>query len=1003
MIRTEADLQADIYLLLTSGELALDPSQVARLEVPTGDGTRRRLDVEVGHCVIEVKKDLRNPNLRRDAEIQLAGYVEAQMRRLGTRYVGILTDGTTWHLYRLVSSGLAQVADLQISSAADAERLLTWLEAVLATHEAVKPTPEAIQRKLGSSSPAYLLDHASLAALYEQAASIPEVELKRQLWSKLLRTAFGKSFSNDQNLFVDHTLLVLTAEIIAHAVVGFDVSAAGDLTPASLAQGVEFSGSQIYGAVEADFFDWVLHVEGGTEFVQQLADRIARFDWNHVDHDVLKVLYEEIIPQQERASLGEYYTPDWLADRVVSAAVTDPLNQRVLDPSCGSGTFLFHAVRAYLAACESAGVGNAEAVSGVVQRVYGIDVHPVAVTLARVTYLLAIGRERLADPNRRAISIPVYLGDSVQWEQRRDLLNGIDEVRISTTGEELVEGGGGLLYSDDLVFPRRVLQDAGNFDRLVDAMSEKVLAKSNRKNAELIAPVLRQFGVHPDDAKVLTSTFDTMRQLHSVGKNHIWGYYARNLIRPLWLSELDNQVDVLLGNPPWLRYSKMTPGMQERYKSMSGERGLLTGGLGASSRDLSTLFVARAVELYLKPSGHLAFVMPHGVLTRKPHDGFRSGRWGGDVAVQFAEPWDLSKAPTGFPMVSCVIQGEYRPAAPRRMPAKALAWSSRSRNPNMTWSAAKGGFTTYDVTLSVLGSDQLPPVSPYKRRFRQGAVLAPRALLFVEERPSKPIGFGAGRIAVQARRTSGEKEPWKYVRTLRQTIERSFVRRVHLGETMLPFRMLEPLSAVLPLGSKGILDAEKVEDYPGLNSWWLEAEELWQENKVKSDSSTLLQRIDFHGQLSAQIPASTHRVVYSKAANKTAAARLDDPHAVIDHKLYWAAVSGISEARYVVAILNSETTRERVEPYQALGLFGGRDIDKNIFAIPIPTFDESEESHLELVALARQAEELAAAVDLSSVSDFKRARKVVRDELTRSGVSREIDAVVARVIPVLEV
>jgi hypothetical protein len=92
---------------------------------------------------------------------------------------------------------------------------------------------------------------------------------------------------------------------------------------------------QIHGVVEADFFDWVLEVPGGPEFVTGLAHRIARFDWSHVEHDVLKTLYESIISPDDRASLGEYYTPDWLADRIVAASVTSPLTTRVLDPACG--------------------------------------------------------------------------------------------------------------------------------------------------------------------------------------------------------------------------------------------------------------------------------------------------------------------------------------------------------------------------------------------------------------------------------------------------------------------------------------------------------------------------------------------------------------------------------------------------------------------------------------------------------------------------------------------
>ncbi|HXH88433.1 MAG TPA: N-6 DNA methylase, partial [Gaiellaceae bacterium] len=111
-----------------------------------------------------------------------------------------------------------------------------------------------------------------------------------------------------------------------------------------------------------------------------------------------------------RHKLGEYYTPDWLAEKMIGEHVTDPLNERVLDPSCGSGTFVFWAVRAALAAADAAGLSNKDALAHVVQRVAGLDLHPVAVTLARVTYLLAIGRDRLAD--RGELTIPIYLGDS---------------------------------------------------------------------------------------------------------------------------------------------------------------------------------------------------------------------------------------------------------------------------------------------------------------------------------------------------------------------------------------------------------------------------------------------------------------------------------------------------------------------------------------------------------------------------------------------------------------
>jgi len=1001
--RTEADIQADVYLLLTAGGLNLQPTQVARLEVGTGDGTRRRIDVEVGHCVIEIKRDLRQAGTKADAEAQLAGYVATQTERLGRRYVGMLTDGTDWYLYRLDGTALVPVAQMKLNATSpDTDRLLIWLEAILATEDHITPTPLEIKRRLGADSPAHDLDHASLAALYRQAAGIPEVGLKRGLWARLLRTAFGKAFTDDETLFIDHTLLVLTAEIIAHAVVGFDITPTGPLTPAAMASGTMFASSQIHGVVEADFFDWVLHADGGPQFITDLADRIAKFDWGQVEHDVLKLLYESVIPAEVRADLGEYYTPDWLADRVVASTVTDPLNQRVLDPGCGSGTFVFHAARAFLTAAEAAGMTNGEAVAQLTEHVFGMDVHPVAVTLARVTYLLAIGADRLAASDRGPLSIPVYLGDSLQWEQRQDLLGGADTVTISTDGDDLVAGGGGALFSDDLRFPRSVLTEAGIFDQLVTAMADRAGDTSTRSSADVVAPVMRQFGIHANDVPVLTQTFDTMRRLQADGRNHIWGYYVRNLIRPLWLAEPGNRVNVLVGNPPWLRYSKMLTGMQERYKSLAKERGLLTGGLGASSRELSTLFAVRAIELYLKLDGAFAFVMPHGVLSRRPHDGFRSGKWGGRsyLTVAFDESWDLSEAPTGFPMVSCVIRGTHTDNAPSRMNGAVEKWVASFSEPNSTWEAVKDKFTYVSGTVAQLGASVRLPESPYRSRFRQGAVLAPRALLFVEGAPAGPLGAGAGRVALRSMRRSGEKPPWKDVPSLSGNVEKAFVRPVYLGETTLPYRILFPLAAVLPVTRDKILTAGKIDEQPGLAPWWAAAEATWEANK-KADSAegALLERIDFHGQLSAQLPTATQRVVYSKAGNWLAAARIDDPNAIIDHKLYWAAVSSIDEARYLVAILNSQTVLDRVQPFQALGLFKGRDFDKNVFMVAIPTYDATNTDHKAVADLGKLAEDAAATADISRARTFQQARAVVRQDLAAAGLAARIEDAVNRVLP----
>ncbi|WP_404388818.1 Eco57I restriction-modification methylase domain-containing protein [Humibacillus xanthopallidus] len=997
--RAEAQLQADIYALLTVGALQLNQDDVARLEVPTQDGTRRRLDIELGHCCIEVKKDLRIGSILADARVQLAGYVQTKSQQTGARYVGVITDGVAWHLNHLVADELREVATYT-ASPDEPDGLVIWLESVLATDEKIPPSPKEIRDRLGADSPAHLLDHATLRALYEASATRPEVAVKRDLWAKLLRTAFGSAFSESPELFIDHTLLVLTAESIAHGVVGFDLTS-GQLTPQDIARGSKFQDAQIYGVVEEDFFDWVLDVPGGPGFITELARRIGRFDWSGpLRHDVLKALYTSVLPAKVREALGEYYTPDWLADRMVAECYTDPLNQRLLEPSCGSGTFLLHAVRAHLEAAETAGSTAGAAVASVVSSVIGMDVHPVSVILARVTYLMAIGRDRLNAPDRGPLAIPVYLGDSVQWEQHTDLISANDVITISTAGDDLVSGGG-VLFGDDLRFPQSALADAGTFDRLVNAMADKARDASPRSSGDVIAPVLKQFGIHHGERDLLTETFDTMRRLHASGRDHIWGYYVRNLIRPLWLADPKNRVDVLVGNPPWLRYSKMTSAMQARYLVLARQRNLLSGGLGASARDLATLFVVRAVELYLKPGGAFSFVMPHGALSRKPHSNFRSGKWGHKglvLAASFDQAWDLDKVTTGFPMSSCVVHGRLS-AQPVPMPGDVQAWTGKLRNPDVTWQVARKNVTTASGHVVAIDGSAGTAGSAYRSSFRQGAILVPRYLLFVtEESNANPLGAGAGRVSVSSARSPQEKDPWKSHPSISGTVEKRFVRDVLLGESVVPFRVLPARRSVLPVNDARILTRAEVAAEAGLSGWWDRVEKAWEMGRKPSEGLPLLERFDYHQQLSAQLPAATNRVLYSKAGNRLAAARTDDPRALIDHKLYWAAVSGVKEARYLVAILNSDRLLRRVTPLQTKGLFGPRDFDKHIFYVPIPVFDPTNTLHAQIADLAGDAESVACSLLLPPGIGFQTARTLIHEELVRKGLNGQIESAVDQLI-----
>jgi hypothetical protein len=222
---------------------------------------------------------------------------------------------------------------------------------------------------------------------------------------------------------------------------------------------------------------------------------------------------------------------------------------------------------------------------------------------------------------------------------------------------------------------------------------------------------------------------------------------------------------------------------------------------------------------------------------------------------------------------------------------------------------------------------------------------------------------------------------------------------MHLGDTILSHRLLGPLLAVIPWDGERLLqgDDPRLDQYPGLAGWWREAERVWMSNR-SSDRLTLPDQVNFRGKLSGQFPAPTQRVVYTKGGMYLAAARVTDPNVVIDHKLYWAAAANIGEARYLTAVLNSVMLGRLVRPLQARGEHNPRDFDKYVFQVGIPLFDTDDERHMQLAALAEQAETLAESVELPEGRRFELYRRLVREALAASEVGQAIEVAVAELL-----
>jgi hypothetical protein len=166
----------------------------------------------------------------------------------------------------------------------------------------------------------------------------------------------------------------------------------------------------------------------------------------------------------------------------------------------------------YIAAAEAAGIAVPDQINGVTRHVIGMDLHPVAVTLARVTYLLAIGRDRLINPVRGTIQIPVYLGDSLQWqEQSLDLWTaGNLTIRADDNRE---------LYDSELRFPDALLDDAARFDEPVNELANRAASRRPGTTVPSLDGVFQRLAVPQPHRAVIEGTFRAMCRLHDEGRD----------------------------------------------------------------------------------------------------------------------------------------------------------------------------------------------------------------------------------------------------------------------------------------------------------------------------------------------------------------------------------------------------------------------------------------------------------------------------------------------------
>lgn len=687
---SEEDLRVETEHLLREALPELpQPKYEASVKTSTFVG---RADAVHRHLIIEYKKPrlLRQAPKRQEAIDQASAYVETltlgedattaplsqeQEERLSAT-VALATDGERFIFLQRRSK--AWHADERRLDADTVEKLLLWLRAM----GRKDLSPENLILDFGPDSELAAETVRVLATLVHSKQH-PKANVIYDEWRRIFGIVYGTEqltrtrkapesvalsaayhlklgVEFPELLFAVHTYYALLMKMLATEVIvaqgGFGDSFIGALTRSELREqlrefesGAILQRQNIRNAIEQDFFGW--YPEAWTaelhKMLWQFAETISEYDIGTFQlrpdraRDLLKDLYHGLIPDTVRHALGEYYTPDWLAEHTLqlSGYGGNPF-RTLLDPSCGSGTFLvmaIHLVRQWLADNSvewNTNKKKQEAVNLIRHNIVGFDLNPLAVIASRTNYLFALGpllRYRAAGTD---FEIPVYLTDSV-------LLPG------QTTGADL--------FSPDTVdfpmtvgtfsLPREIVENRQVPD-FMNLLHDSIAEGHSRDS--FVTRSLQNFTLTDKESNrlALVTLFKTMDDLDKLGKNRVWAKLIRNRYASLFFR---HYFDYVVGNPPHVNWEALTPewrlaaeGEYRRYGlfSLRGYEARHGGG----KKDIAALFTYAVLDHFVKPGGVLSLVAHVSLFkTSGAGEGFRRFQLGEGDTFAIEEAHDFSR------------------------------------------------------------------------------------------------------------------------------------------------------------------------------------------------------------------------------------------------------------------------------------------------------------------------------------------------------------------------
>lgn len=746
--------------------------------------------------------------------------------------------------------------------------------------------------------------------------------------------------------------------------------------------------------LEGDFFDWYLDLwdDSVDQAVRRMITELANYSLVTLEvdpeqtRDLLKQLYQGLMPRKLRHALGEYYTPDWLAERLLAQLDNEVfgnlptggaareralasirrrlLKTRYLDPACGSGTFLVLIIRRIQELARELLLPEAEVLDAILTNVVGFDLNPLAVISARTNYLLALGD--LLSHRRGEVNVPVYLADSIMTPTQGETLESYQEVGFPTAVGRLAVP--------------RCLVTARDIDRLATMLEEGVeiglTAEQFRSRLLDTFSALADNGGELDVAEAL---FARLKELDDEGINGIWARIIKNAFAPLF----QGRFDYVAGNPPWVNWESLPEDYRQETKTLWVHHGLFPHSgmdtiLGKGKKDISMLMSYVAMDNYLKDSGRLGFLITQSVFkTAGAGQGFRRLRLGSGTPLAVVHVDDMAalKPFAGASnRTSIVVLERGRPA---KYPVRYTTWRRKGGGASIPEdvSLEEAGALTVRRHFVAEPVDEADLTSPWitgkaralkavrrvigqsDYKAREGANTGgANAVYWLEVITRRPDG-----MVVVSNITKGAK---RKVEQVMAALEPDLLYPLLRGRDVARWRA-EPSAYILvvqdPVRRRGIAEDELKMRLPKTYRYLKQFEDIL---RTRSGYRRYFRETDpFYSMFNVgEYTFAPYKVVWARIGSSMTAAVVgtsDGKSIIPQETITLVAFDTPTETHYVCAMVNSTPFNFAAQSYSQKGgkSFGTPSILENI---RVPCYEPDDATHRALAALSQRTHEAAA-------------------------------------------